>query len=100
MSGGNWKDMFKGVQTGDYYLVEFYLRNGIDPNYQHPEFMTTFLIESIRHNHLKITQLLLDNGADPYTKEIWGDHTPLSMAKSTNNKQAIQLLEQFFNQAN
>ena len=97
MSGGNWKDMFKGVQTGDYFLVEYYLRSGIDPNYQHPEFMTTFLIESIRHNHLKIAKLLLDKGANPNTKQIWGDHTPISIAKLTNNTQAIELLDKYVN---
>jgi len=39
MSGGDWKAMFKAVQENDLELVRFYLRSGVDPNYQHPEFM-------------------------------------------------------------
>lgn len=92
MSGGNWKDMFKAVQEGDEALVEFYLRSGIDPNYQHPEFMASALVESIRFNHLSITKLLLENDADPKVKEVWAGDTPLSVAKEKNNQQAIELL--------
>ena len=39
MSGGDWKAMFKGIQEGDFELVKYYLNIGIDPNYQHPEFL-------------------------------------------------------------
>ena len=39
MSGGDWKAMFKGIQENNLELVKFYLKSGIDPNYQHPEFM-------------------------------------------------------------
>ena len=46
MSGGDWKAMFKAVQDGDYELVSYYLRMGIDPNYQHPEFMAAALVSS------------------------------------------------------
>jgi len=93
MSAGNWKDMFNGVQTGDIALVEYYLSIGVDPNYQHPEFLAAPLVESIRFNHLDIAELLLKNGADPDIKEVWAKETPLSVAEATNNKEAIQLLQ-------
>ena len=46
MSAGDWKDIFKGVKENDIELVKYYLREGIDPNYQHPEFMALPLAES------------------------------------------------------
>lgn len=95
MSGGNWKDMFKGVQEGDYNLVEYYLRSGIDPNYQHPEYLASALVESIRYNHLDITKLLLDNNANPNIKEIDEGDTPLSVATSRKNQNAIDLLKAY-----
>lgn len=95
MSGGNWKEMFHGIQTGDIELVRYYLEIGIDPNYQHPEFLASPLVESIRYNHLEITQLLLEKGADPHIKEIWGKATAMSVAKANKNVEAVQLLKQF-----
>lgn len=87
--------MFKAVQQGDESLVEYYLRSGIDPNYQHPEFMASALVESIRFNHLAISKLILDNGGDPKIKEVWGGDTPLSVAKEKGNQRAITLLSEY-----
>ncbi len=93
MSGGDWKQMFKAVQTGDINLVEYYLKLGIDPNYQHPEYMAAALVESIRFNHLDITKLLLENDADPKIEEVMGSDTPMSVAKEKKNQEAIELLQ-------
>ena len=95
MSAGNWKELFHAVQTNDIDLVEYHLETGVDPNYQHPEFLAAPLVESIRFNHIEITTLLLKKGADPQIKEIWGGETPLSVAQTTNNQAAIKLLKQF-----
>ncbi len=95
MSGGDWKSMFKAVQMGDYHLTEFYLKTGIDPNYQHPEYMASVLVESIRFNHINITKLLLENGADPLIEEVMGGDTPLKVAKMKKNIEAIELLHSF-----
>lgn len=92
MSGGNWKEMFRGVEIGDIHLVEYHLKCGVDPNYQHPEFMASAFVESIRQNHLDIAKLLLKFGANPAVKEIFGGDTPLSVAKSNKNKEAIEFL--------
>ncbi|GAA3624433.1 ankyrin repeat domain-containing protein [Flavivirga jejuensis] len=97
MSGGDWKSMFKAVQEGDFELVKFYLRIGIDPNYQHPEFMALPLVESIRYNHLKITKLLLENGGNPSIKEVMEGETPMLVAKKLNNQKAIDLLNFYIN---
>jgi len=95
MSGGDWKAMFKGIQDGDFELVEYYLLMGIDPNYQHPEFLAAPLVESIRFNHLEITKLLLENGADPLIKEIMDRVTASEVAASLKNREAMELLKSY-----
>lgn len=95
MSGGDWKAMFKGIQDNDLALVEFYLKVGIDPNYQHPEFMALPLAESIRYNHLDIAKLLLSKGANPLTIEMESGGTSLELAKKLKNHSAVDLLNGF-----
>lgn len=95
MSGGDWKAMFKAIQQNDLELVKFYLKSGIDPNYQHPEFMALPIAESIRYNNLEITKLLLENGASLSTIEIESGVTALETAKRKNNQKAINLLGEF-----
>ncbi|MGB0886291.1 MAG: ankyrin repeat domain-containing protein [Chitinophagales bacterium] len=93
--GGNWKEMFKAIQEGDFELVSYHINAGVDPNYQHPEYMALPLVESIRFNHLDIAKLLLENGANPNSKEVLGADSPLSVAKAKNNSEAIKLVERF-----
>lgn len=95
MSAGDWKDMFKGVQENDIELVEYYLRIGIDPNHQHPEFMTLPLAESIRYNHLEVAKELLENGARPMEKEWESGRTCLEIAVELKNQSAINLLTKY-----
>lgn len=92
MQGGDWKAMFKGIQDGDYELVRFYLKSGIDPNYQHPEYLAAPLVESVRFGQNKITRLLLESGADPNIKEVMGGETALLIARNLKNEEAIELL--------
>ncbi len=95
MSGGDWKSMFKAIQEGDIELVKFFLKKGIDPNYQHPEFMALPLVESIRFNYLGITKLLLENGSDPLIKEVMDRESAISIAEKLNNQEAIDLLSYY-----
>ena len=95
MAGGNWKDMFKAVQEGDIALVDYYLKTEVDPNYQHPEFMASPLVESIRFNQLEICKLLLENNCKPNIKEDLGGDTPMSVAKAKNNNDVIILLKKY-----
>lgn len=93
--GGDWKDMFRGVETNDFDLVKYHIRNGIDLNYQHPEFLTSALIESIQRNHLEMTELLLKNGALPNLKEVFTNKTPMMIAKENRNKEAVEILNRY-----
>lgn len=95
MSGGDWKDMFKAIQDGNFAFVEYYLKIGIDPNYQHPEILASPLVESIRFGHLDIAKLILEHGADPKIKEVWGGETPMSVANEKKNQEAIELLNAY-----
>lgn len=93
MSGGDWKAMFKGIQENDLELVKFYLKSGIDPNYQHPEFMALPIAESIRYDNIEITELLLQNGADPLITEMESGATPLETAKKTEQSKSCTSIE-------
>jgi uncharacterized protein len=95
MSHGNWKDMFKAVQENDVELIDFYIRQGIDLNYQHPEYMTSPLIESVRCNHLEITKLLLANGALPEIKEVYSNKSAVEIANDLGNNEAITIINQY-----
>lgn len=95
MSGGDWKEMFGAIPKGDLHLVEYHLQNGIDPNYQHPEFLAAPLVECIRFNQLDIAKLLLESGADPNIQEVWDKESPLSVAKKMGNKAAVALIEKY-----
>jgi uncharacterized protein len=90
--GGDWKEMFRGVETNDFNLVEYYLNKGIDVNYQHPEFLTSALIESIRLNHLEMLEFLIKNGASADTREAFSNKSPMTIAKELRNKQAVEIL--------
>ncbi len=95
MSGGDWKAMFKGIQENDLELVRFYLNSGIDPNYQHPEYMALPLSECIRYDHLKIAALLLQKGANPSIIEMESGVTSLENAKKLDKNNFVKLIEQF-----
>lgn len=93
--GGDWKEMFRGVETNDFDLVRYHLATGVDINYQHPEFLTSALIESINQNHIKMMEFLLKNGAIPNLKEAWSNKTPIELAKKFKNKEAVIILNKY-----
>jgi ankyrin repeat protein len=95
MSHGNWKDMFKAFEENDFELLEFYIRQGIDVNYQHPEYMTNPLIESIRHNNIEMMVFLLEHDASPHVVEVYANKSALTIATELNNKQAVKILSQY-----
>jgi predicted alpha/beta-fold hydrolase len=100
MQGGDWKAMFAAIQQGDEALVAYYLCQGIDPNYQHPEYLAAPLVESLRFGQMDIAKLLLAHGANPQIKEVMGGATPLSVAKAEDNQTAIRLLQAYINMNN
>jgi uncharacterized protein len=93
--GGDWKDMFYGVETNNFDLVKYYISKNIDLNYQHPEFLTSPLIESIQRNHIDMMLLLLENGAKPDLKEAFSYKSPIEIAKNLKNLKALSLLNQY-----
>ena len=64
-------------------------------NYQHPEYMTSPLIESVRRNHLEIIKLLLISGALPETKEVYSNKSTVEIAADLGNNKAIVISNQY-----
>lgn len=95
MSGGDWKELYTSAQNGNFEIVKYHLSMGVDPNFQHPEFMTTPLIVAIEKQQFEIAEYLLQNGADPTIKEDWGSNTPLSTAITTKNQKLIALVKTY-----
>ena len=95
MAHGDWKDMFKAVEANDLSLVEFYLRQNVDVNYQHPEYFTNPLFESIRLGHIGITRILLAHGASLQETEIMTGHTALELAKQLGNVEMLELMKAY-----
>ena len=93
--GGDWKDFFRAIQLNDLELVKYHIRMGVDPSYQHPEYMTAPLMECIRFERLEIAEYLLENGADATAKEHAGTTTAMSIAVMNGDKGAIRLLEKY-----
>ena len=94
-AGGNWKEMFHASEAGDAELVRYHLKMGVDPNYQHPEYMTAALLESVRKGNIAVAEVLLENGANPSIIRDFGTETPMSIAKANGNKTAMYLLNSY-----
>jgi ankyrin repeat protein len=93
MSHGDWKDMFRAIQANDEELVMFHIRNGVDINYQHPEYMTNALCESIRCSSENLVLLLLQHGASINIREMDTGKTPLEIAKEIGFQSVIKIIE-------
>lgn len=98
MAGGDWKAMFRAIQENDLELVKYYLKIGVDPNYQHPEFLALPLAESIRYSNFEITELLLSHGASSAIIEEESGISVFEIAKRTKNKKVITLLNRYTEQ--
>ncbi|EJK46912.1 hypothetical protein THAOC_34400, partial [Thalassiosira oceanica] len=62
-TGGSWKDFWLNASQpggGDIDLIAGHLRNGVDPNYQHPEMESTALCEAVRAGNVKVDQTPLE----------------------------------------
>lgn len=93
--GGDWKEMFHAAQKGDLELVKYHIKNGIDPNYQHPEYLTSVLIEAATLGQAEVVQYLLENGADIHAKAVMGGETALEAAKIYRQKEVIKVLKKY-----
>ena len=94
MSGGDWKDLYKGVQEGNIELVEFHIKNGIDLNYQHPEILMTPLVTAIQNKHDEIAILLLKSGANPWLESYYDNMNAVEAALNLKNEKILKVIEE------
>lgn len=92
MSGGDWKDMYDAAVTGDLVRVQYHIKQGVNPNYQHPEVMCTPLVASLISGHSEIAQFLLDQGADPKLLSDYDALTPMQAAQQFGRQEFVTLL--------
>lgn len=92
-SGGNWKDLLKAAEHGDVGLTRYHLRQGVDPNYQHPEYFTCPIFEAARNGHLEIVKILIEEGnANPNIVEDSSDSRPIEAALETGQHDIVDYL--------
>ncbi|WP_413293020.1 ankyrin repeat domain-containing protein [Bdellovibrio sp. HCB185ZH] len=92
MSAGDWKEMYGAAASGNLELVQYHIKNGVNPNYQHPEIMSTALVASIIGGHSEISLFLLENGADPTLISEFDNLTPLQAAKMFKRQELVEIL--------
>jgi uncharacterized protein len=80
MEGGNWKEMFNAACEGDLELVKYHVKNGVDVNYAHPEFLSTPLVACALEGHETVALYLLESGANPDLLSEFDAMTPLQAA--------------------
>jgi ankyrin repeat protein len=92
MSGGDWKKLYQAVDAGDFALVQHYINDGLDPNFQHAEVLRTLLVTSLINGHSEIAHYLLAHGADPNLVSELDNLTPLQAAKLHGRDEFAKLL--------
>lgn len=92
MSAGDWKEMHAAATRGDLNLVRYHIQNGVNPNYQHPEIMSTPLVASILNSHQDISLFLLDHGADPNLLSDFDNMTPLQAIRHRPDEVVLKKL--------
>lgn len=86
--------MFRAIQEGDLELVRYYLSTGVDPNYQHPEYLAAPLVEGVRYQRYDVVKLLIEKGADPNIIEVPEGDSPLKVALRLGNQLLVQLIQE------
>jgi ankyrin repeat protein len=94
MSAGDWKDLFRAADEGDFELVKYHVKRGVNVNYQHPEILMTVLVTAIKNGHTEIALFLLENGADPRLESYFDQMRPLDAALKFDNKLVLNKLEE------
>ncbi|MDW5443709.1 ankyrin repeat domain-containing protein [Polaromonas sp. SM01] len=92
MSAGDWKDLYQAALTGNLSLVDYHIRDGVNPNYQHPEILCTPLVASLVQGHGEIARYLLAHGADPHLRSEFDGLTPLQAARKHGRLEFVKLL--------
>ncbi len=86
MCGGNWKEMFAAACDGNLDLVAYHVKNGVDINYVHPEFLSTPLVATILAKQENVALYLLDSGANPHMLSEFDGLRPIQAAQQTGLK--------------
>ena len=81
MAGGNWKEMYIAGCEGDLELVKYHVKQGVDVNYAHPEFLSTPLVACALAGQEEIALYLLDSGANPHLPSEFDELTPIQAAR-------------------
>lgn len=81
MDGGNWKEMFNAACEGDLDLVKYHVKNGVDVNYAHPEFLSTPIVACALAGQEEVALFLLDSGANPDLVSEFDAIMPLQAAR-------------------
>ncbi|OQR89729.1 hypothetical protein THRCLA_09611 [Thraustotheca clavata] len=85
--------LYPVVKEKQYDVVCFLLNNGADPNVQQTETGATPLFAAVQANHQRLSEILIQHGANPNIGLYNGD-TPLceSITKSTFSSRVLELL--------
>jgi ankyrin repeat protein len=94
MSAGDWKDLYQAAVDGDLSLLQYHLKEGVNPNYQHPEILRTPLVASLVKGHREIAHYLLAHGADPSLVSELDNLTPLQAARKHGRQEFVTLLRE------
>ena len=89
MAAGDWKEMLYACQQGELERLKYQLDEGVNPNYQDPEFLTSSLITSIEYGHIELTALLLLKGGDPLLRVGFSSDTPMNLPNELINGQLL-----------
>ncbi len=81
MDGGNWKEMFNAACEGELELVKYHVKNGVDVNYAHPEFLSTPLVACALAGQEQVALYLLESGANPHLPSEFDAMTPVQAAR-------------------
>jgi len=94
-TGGQAKLLISSAKKGDDFEVRQCLKQGLDPDYQHPEIGTTPLVAAVRNNQLACVKVLVEEGkADINLEAEWfSNGTPLDEADKVGAKEIVAYLE-------
>ncbi len=95
MSGGDWKEMYVAATDGNLELVRYHIENGVDPNYQHPEILSTPLVAAILNGHHDIVEFLLGNGADPTLVSYFDQMNAIKAAQQSKDLRMKEILKPY-----
>jgi uncharacterized protein len=92
---GDWKQLFRAVGEGQVEEMVYHLDNGVDPNFQHPEYMSSLLCEACRAGRVAAVRLLLQRGANPLLPEDYSGDLPLQIALVEHRHAVVDVLLQY-----